>query len=48
MVLNLIKVASMAGLVVLTLGVIPNRRWGSIIAVVTCIAVAFVLHFAAL
>jgi len=44
---NFIKIAILAGLVTLTLGVFPNRRWGGIIAVGTCIAAAFVLHFVA-
>jgi hypothetical protein len=47
MVLNFIKIALLAGLVVLTLGVIPNRRWGGIIAIGVCIVIASVLHFAA-
>jgi hypothetical protein len=44
---NLIKLALLAVLVILTLGVIPNRRWGGIIAVTTCVAGALVLHFVA-
>jgi len=42
-----IKTALMASLVVLTLGVIPDRRRGAIIAIATCVAAAFVLHFVA-
>ena len=43
----LLKIAILAFLLILTLGVFPNRRWGGIIAIATCIAAAFVLHFAA-
>jgi len=42
-----IKIALLAALVVLTLGVIPDRRRGAVIAVGTCVAAAFVLHFVA-
>ncbi len=42
-----IKIALLAALVVLTLGVIPNRRIGPVIAVGTCVVTAFVLHFVA-
>jgi hypothetical protein len=42
-----IKIALLAALVVLTLGVIPNRRIGAVIAVGTCVVAAFVLHFVA-
>jgi hypothetical protein len=47
MALTLIKIALGAGLVILTLGVFPDRRRGSVIAIATCIAVALVLHFVA-
>jgi uncharacterized RDD family membrane protein YckC len=47
MALNFIKIALLAGLVILTLGVIPDRRRGGLIAVATCIVAAFILHFAA-
>lgn len=47
MALNFIKIALLAGLVMLTLGVIPDRRRGGIIAIATCIVAAVVLHFAA-
>jgi hypothetical protein len=30
---------------ILSLGLIPNGRWGSFIAVAACIAAAFVFHF---
>jgi hypothetical protein len=42
-----IKIATLAVLLILTLGVFPDRRWGGILAIATCIAAAFVLHFAA-
>ncbi len=42
-----IKIALLAGLAVLTLGVFPDRRRGAIIAVATCIAAAVVLHLVA-
>jgi hypothetical protein len=43
----LIKIAILAGLVLLTFGVFPDRRRGGIIAIATCIAAAVVLHFVA-
>jgi hypothetical protein len=42
-----IKIAILAVLVILTFGVFPDRRRGGIIAIATCIAAAFVLHFVA-
>ena len=42
-----IKIALLVGLVVLTLGVIPDRRLGAIIAIGTCVMGALVLHFVA-
>ena len=42
-----IKIALLAAVVVLTLGVIPDRRRGAVIAVGTCVAAALVLHFVA-
>jgi hypothetical protein len=42
-----IKIAILAALIILTLGVFPDRRRGGIIAIATCIAAAFVLHFVA-
>ena len=47
MALNLFKLALLAGLAVLTLGTIPDRRRGAVVAIATCIAAAAVLHFAA-
>ena len=43
----LIKIAILAGLAVLTLGVFPDRRRGAFIAIATCVAAAVVLHFVA-
>jgi uncharacterized RDD family membrane protein YckC len=42
-----IKIALLAALMVLTLGVIPDRRRGAVIAIGTCVVAAFVLHFVA-
>jgi uncharacterized RDD family membrane protein YckC len=42
-----IKIAVLAALVILTFGVIPDRRRGAVIAVGTCVAAALVLHFVA-
>ena len=39
-----IKIALLVGLVVLTLGVIPDRRIGAIIAIGTCVMGALALH----
>jgi len=47
MALNFLKLALLAGLAILTFGVIPDRRRGAVIAVATCIAAAVVLHFVA-
>jgi hypothetical protein len=47
MILNALRIAALAVLVVVTLGVVPNRRWGATIALATCVAAAFVLHFVA-
>jgi hypothetical protein len=41
------KIAILAGLVILTFGVFPDRRRGGIIAIATCIVAAFILHFVA-
>jgi hypothetical protein len=40
-----VKIAILAGLVLLTFGVFPDRRRGGIIA--TCIVAAVILHFVA-
>ena len=42
-----VKIAMLVVLVILSLGVFPDRRWGGILAIATCIAVALVLHFVA-
>lgn len=42
-----VKIALLVGLVILTLGVIPDRRRGGIVAIATCIVAAVILHFAA-
>jgi uncharacterized RDD family membrane protein YckC len=42
-----VKIAMLAGLVILTLGVFPDRRRGGILAIATCVAAAAILHFAA-
>jgi hypothetical protein len=47
MALILIKIAILVVLVILTFGVFPDRRRGGIIAIATCVAAAFVLHFVA-
>ena len=47
MALNLFKLALLAGVAILTIGVIPDRRRGAVIAIAICIAAAVVLHFVA-
>jgi hypothetical protein len=47
MAMNLLKLALLAGLAILTLGTIPDRQRGAVVAIATCIAAAFVLHFVA-
>jgi hypothetical protein len=47
MALNFLKIALLAGLTILTVGVFRDRRRGAIIAIATCIAAAVVLHFVA-
>jgi hypothetical protein len=37
----------LAGLMILTFGVFPDRLRGGLIAIATCIAAAFILHFLA-
>jgi uncharacterized RDD family membrane protein YckC len=41
-----IKIAILAGLLILTLGVFPDRRRGGILAIATSVAAALILHFA--
>ena len=45
MALNVLKLALLAGLTVVTFGVFPDRRRGAIIAIATCIGAAVALHF---
>jgi hypothetical protein len=47
MALIAVKIATLAGLAALTLGVYPDRVRGALIAVGTCVVAAFVLHFVA-
>jgi len=47
MVSIIVKIAILIGLVILTLGVIPDRRRGGFLAIATCIIAAVVLHFVA-
>jgi hypothetical protein len=47
MALNLFKLALLAGLAMLTIGALPDRRRGAVIAIATCVAAAVVLHFVA-
>ena len=42
-----VKIAILVGLMILTVGVFPDRRRGGIIAIATCIVAAFILHFVA-
>ena len=42
-----VKIAILAALMFLTLGVIPDRRRGAVIAIGTCVVAAWVLHFVA-
>jgi ABC-type transport system involved in cytochrome c biogenesis permease subunit len=43
----LVKIAIFAVLLILTLGVFPDKRRGGIVAIATCIVAAAILHFAA-
>jgi hypothetical protein len=47
MALNLFKLALLAGLAILTIAALPDRRRGAVIAIATCVAAAVVLHFVA-
>jgi hypothetical protein len=47
MALNFLKLALLAGLAIVTVGVIPDRRRGAVIAIAICVAAAVVLHFVA-
>ena len=43
----LVKLAILAALVILTLGVFPDKRRGGILAIATCIVAAVILHLVA-
>jgi hypothetical protein len=47
MALMFAKMAVGASLMMLTLGVYPDRLRGGIVAIATCVAAAFILHFVA-
>jgi hypothetical protein len=47
MALIFVKIALSAGLATLGLGVFPDRLRGGLLAIATCIAAAFALHFVA-
>jgi hypothetical protein len=47
MVVHVLKLFGVAALVLLSLGVWPNRRYGAAIALGICIVAAVILHFAA-
>ena len=47
MALIAVKIALLAGLAILTVGVFPDRRRGGVIAIAICVAAAVVLHFVA-
>ena len=42
-----LKLALLAALVILTVGVFPNRRMGAALAIGICVAGAMILHFVA-
>jgi uncharacterized RDD family membrane protein YckC len=43
----LLKLAALAVLVVVTIGIFPDRRRGAVLAIGTCIVAAVILHFVA-
>ena len=47
MMMAVLKLALLAGLVIVTIGVFPDRRRGAILAIGICIAGAMILHFVA-
>jgi hypothetical protein len=47
MTLIFLKIALLAGLVILTLGVFPDRLRGGILAIAICLVAAVILHFVA-
>jgi hypothetical protein len=42
-----LKLALLAALAILTIGVVPNRRMGAALAIGICVAGAVILHFVA-
>jgi hypothetical protein len=42
-----VKIAILAGLLIVTFGVFPDRRRGGVLAIATCIVAAVILHFVA-
>ncbi len=47
MTMAILKLALLAALVILTIGVFPNRRFGAAFAIGICVAGAVILHFVA-
>ena len=47
MIAGALKLTLLAALVILTIGVFPNRRTGAVFAIGTCVVGAAILHFAA-
>jgi hypothetical protein len=45
--MEIAKIAVLAALALLTLGLFPNRWAGAVIAIGTCVVAAVVLHFVA-
>ena len=46
-ILNALKIAALIVLVVVTLGVVPDKKWGAVYALAACVVAAVVLHFVA-
>jgi hypothetical protein len=47
MMTGVLKLGLLAGLMVATFGIFPDRRRGAILAIGICVAGAVILHFAA-
>lgn len=47
MIAGALKLTLLAALMLLTIGVLPNRRTGAVLAIGICLAGAAILHFAA-
>jgi hypothetical protein len=47
MMTGILKLGLLAGLMVATFGVVPDRRRGAILAIGVCVAGAVILHFVA-